>query len=420
MTKRRFPMLAIVTIFTIAAAVSLTAQPSPMWTKASEIQRGQAASMRGTIQELDPAHSSFRLSADGEAPDVLINAITDAVSTQFSGFGAASEVRRGTDGFTQLRKGDRVEIRGTGAPDAVVNVTQVTLLGRKVEQATAKPAMTTALPRTVEGVVRQVNVTDGRLVIESDSREMTTILGRTTTPVYWQGDVYHIANLEVGDRVRIEIESTSNAGVRAKAIDVLQSVRGTSTSGRSTRTVGSVVGRVTRVDTRLETFRISRPGSTEVRVDAGNAKDSNGRAFRVSDLRVGDVVQISGVFESDGTLTANTIRFADQAELDRAPEGEDVNVVGRGEEDRGDTNSSYETVLVYGTVSGTLGSSNLLHVRETNSDRTLEIRVLDDFVVRLKSGSYITADQLKVGDRLAIQAFRNQDDEYIAQTIRIR
>jgi hypothetical protein len=55
-------------------------------------------------------------------------------------------------------------------------------------------------PGRVEGVVRQVNSADGRVVIETDRREMITVRGTATTPVYYRNTVYRISNLEPGDR----------------------------------------------------------------------------------------------------------------------------------------------------------------------------------------------------------------------------
>lgn len=401
----------------LAVAVPAAAQTGATWTKAADIERGQAGSIRGTIQGIDSARSSFRLLADGETTDIRVKAITDAVSTQFVGFGATAEVLRGTKGFGQMRDGDRVQIRGLGAPDAAMSVTHVTLLGRPVSEAVATPALIQAQPGTIEGVIRKVSAADGRIVIETDLRQTTTVIGRTTTPVYWQDDVYRIANLEVGDRIRVEVESTTDAGVRARSIDVLKSVR-QPTAGVAGRTVGSVVGRVTRVDTRTATFRVSRAGQPELRVDAANAFDENRRAFRLSTLRNGDIVQVSGEYESNGTLRANTIRFADESDLDRGQVVDEIDVVDVGDDDDVD-NGGYETMLVYGVVVESLRGSNLLRVRESNEGE-IEVRVLDEFVVRQKSGGYITADRLKAGDRLAIQAFRNEDGDYVAQTIRIR
>ena len=60
-----------------------------------------------------------------------------------------------------------------------------------------------------------------------------------------------------------------------------------------------------------------------------------------------------------------------------------------------------------------------LIVRDT-SNRTLRVNVLDDFVVKTRTGAYSTAERLKVGDSLVIKAYRDADGNYVAQTIRIR
>ena len=79
----------------------------------------------------------------------------------------------------------------------------------------------------------------------------------------------------------------------------------------------------------------------------------------------------------------------------------------------------YETIVITGTVDQALQGNDILRVRDSQG-RTFDLMLVDDFIVRLKSGSYITADQLKSGDRVTAQAFRTPDDRYVAQTIRTR
>ena len=101
----------------------------------------------------------------------------------------------------------------------------------------------------VEGVVRQVNPDEGRVVMETDRREMITVRATSATPVYYRGNTYRISNLEVGDRIRVEPESATSSGteMRARVIDVLQSVQET---GGTARQVGALTGRVVSVDRR--------------------------------------------------------------------------------------------------------------------------------------------------------------------------
>ena len=76
------------------------------------------------------------------------------------------------------------------------------------------------------------------------------------------------------------------------------------------------------------------------------------------------------------------------------------------------------SVTIYGTVRETLSTSPQLVVRDTQG-RSVRINVLEDFVVRTRTG-YTTASKLKENDSLAIKAYRDFEGNYIAQTIRIR
>src|SRR5262249_14764548 len=135
-----------------------------------------------------------------------------AVSTQYNGFGGSingsPEIFMGTTGFANVRVGDRVEVRGVGRNAGTAAAEYVTLLGRPgeapqtgvgqtrtpntISPPTASgttPSTTPIQPGRMEGVVRQVNATDGRIVIETDRREMITIRAAISTPVYYRNNV---------------------------------------------------------------------------------------------------------------------------------------------------------------------------------------------------------------------------------------
>jgi hypothetical protein len=76
--------------------------------------------------------------------------------------------------------------------------------------------------------------------------------------------------------------------------------------------------------------------------------------------------------------------------------------------------------MVYGTVSQSLANGPRLAVRDTQNNSVVSLYVLDDFVVRTRTGGYTTADRLKEGDAVVVKAYRDADGNYIAQTIRLR
>jgi len=349
------------------------------------------------------------------------------VSTQYNGFGdvinGKPEIFLGSKGFANLREGDRLEVRGVGRGNSEVRADQITLVGRSVpasqtgvgETRSPSSVSTPAIGNAatvygqIEGVVRQINVADNRIVVETDRREIFNVRTTNNTPVRYHSDTYQIGNLEVGDRIRVQPDGSSTSGreVRARSIEVLQSVQ----EGTGAR-VSSVTGRVTRVDRAADMARVDT-GRGEVRVDMSRANDSSGRRVRAADLKVDDRVDISGNYgSSSDVFTATTVRFNEDV---FAPPSDQTN-------QGGPDNYGPElvTVTVSGTVIGTLQDSPTLDVKEKATGRIVPVHVTEDFAVRTKSGSYTSADKLNVNDNVLVKAFRDADGNYIAQTIRLR
>ena len=229
----------------LCAAVSAFGQDRTLWRTAADVREGIRGTVVGTVVDTSESQRELTLSADDDRYS-RITVRTDSVSTQYNGFGTvindSPEIFKGSRGFANLRLNDRIEIRGTGRGDGSVLADQVTLLGRSVPSPqtgvgetrpstgvatpTQTPSATQDVFGRVEGVIRQINVTDNRLVVETDRREIFNVRTSSTTPVYYRGDVYQVRNLEIGDRIRVESDGTTLAGreIRARAIDVLRSV----------------------------------------------------------------------------------------------------------------------------------------------------------------------------------------------------
>src|SRR5438132_3175791 len=293
---------SVIFAFSLLVGVSAFGQSSTQWRTSADVREGVRGTIVGTVSDVNEGTGRFRLTPDDDR-NGLVTVEADSVSTQYNGFGGAingsPEIFVGSTGFSNLRTGDRVEVRGVGRNTGVVGADYVTLLGRPVAAdqtgvgqtrtpQTISPPTTSgttpsATPQTVgrvEGIVRTVNAADGRVVIETDRREMITIRGTSTTPVYYRNTVYRISNLEPGDRIRVEAEgpTTSGSELRARTIDVLQS---TQESGGSIAQVGALSGRVTSIDRRNNIVRVDN-GRTEVRVDLSSAVDSAGRRVRAA------------------------------------------------------------------------------------------------------------------------------------------
>ncbi|MBK5258003.1 MAG: hypothetical protein JJE51_00285 [Thermoanaerobaculia bacterium] len=360
--------------------------------------------------DIDEARRQLTLTADDDSTQ-RITLLTDAVSTQYNGFGGmvndTPEVFRGSRGFTQVSVGDRIDIRGTGRGTARVSADQITLLGRSNVSSSGSSSSSA---NVAEGTIRQINLREGRLVIQTD-RRMITVRTTSTTPVYYRGQSYQVANLEVGDRIRIDYEPRTAAAdeITARSIDVTQSVdEGGTVSGDR---VTNVTGRVTRIDRGADTIRVNT-GRSDVTIDVARAGDSSGRRMRASDFKVDDQVDITGSYSSASNIfVASTVRMND-----------DVLGTPRSDSDDSDDRDPAEFVMVTisGTVSESLQTSPTLVVKERTTNRTLHVFATDDFIYRTKAGTYATADRLANGDLVLIKAFRDEDGNLIAQTIRIR
>jgi hypothetical protein len=258
-----------------------------------------------------------------------------------------------------------------------------------------------------------VNAAEGRVVIETDRRQIITVRATSTTPVNYRGDTYRISNLEVGDRIRIDPVSGGSTGneLTARSIDVMQNVQETSGTARQ---VGALTGRVVSIDRQNEAIRIDT-GRGQVRVDLTNAADTSGRRVRASDVQVGDRVDLSGNYSGDSFI-ASTVRFNDDVSAP-TPTGTTV------PRDTTTYGAPVElgVVTIYATVTQSLTASPQLLLRDTqNGNRSIRLYVVEDFPVRTRTSSYTTADRLKEGDSIVVKAYRDADGNYIAQTIRQR
>ncbi|HEV7922300.1 MAG TPA: DUF5666 domain-containing protein [Thermoanaerobaculia bacterium] len=397
---------------------------------------GSRGSIVGTVTDANDGRNELTLDTDDPA-DSPIRVVTDSVSTQYNGFGGvingAPEIYVGSKGFANVRLGDRVEVRGSGNANRTIRADYVTLRGRAIEASqvgvgeTRPPGQVstpTAGPTTsakagdqfgrVEGLVRQVNGQQNLIVIETDGREIVTVRTARATPVWYHGESYNVQNLDVGDRIRVELEPRSGgSNLVARSIDVVQSVQ--DNANTTTTRVGSISGRITSVDRANNAVRIDTSGrGDEVRIDLRSANDATGRAMRATDLRVGDTVEVSGSYSANqmNTFNATTVRMTEDVFASRPPD--------TGTPDYGAGAGDFTTVTIYGTVTGTLADGPRLTIRD-GQGRTMRVLVTEDFVVRGKTTTaYQTADRLKSGDSVVVKAYQDPTGDYIAQTIKLR
>ena len=419
-------------IAVLLATAPVWGQSRAVWRTSADIVEGVSGSIIGTVLDLNDARGEIQIQAEGDRYGT-ISVVTDSVSTQYNGFGdvinGKPEIFLGTRGFSNVREGDRLEVRGVGRGAGEVRADQVTLLGRTVTAPqtgvgdTRSPSVGISTPTVgttatvygrIEGVIRQVNAVENRIVVETDRREIFNVRTSNSTPVTYRGDHYDVSNLEVGDRVRIDSDgsTTTDREIRARSIEVTQSVQ----EGGGAR-VSTVGGRVTRIDRTADVAQIDT-GRGVVRVDMSRAYDATGRRVRAADLQMGDRVDISGNYGSNSQVfSATTVRFVNE---DVFSPGAGTNPTTQPTPEDAPYGADLVTVSVSGTVTETLQNAPTMSIRDRTTGRIITLYVTDDFAVRTKSGSYTTADHLNVNDNVLIKAYRDVDGNYIAQTIRMR
>lgn len=416
-------------------AVSSFGQNSYQWRTAADISEGARGTIVGTVADVDEARGQLQLDSDDPSGGrILVSA--DSLTTQYNGFGGVingqPEIFTGSPGFANVRVGDRLQIRGTGKSTGMVAADYITLLGRPVAApqtgvgttrspnaiSTPTATGTTSSPRVgpIEGTVQQVNASEGRIVIVTDRREIMTIATPVGTPVHYKNNVYRVANLETGDRVRIEPDTAASGTgeVRARSIDVTRSV-GEGTPARGT----TVTGRVSRIDRTVDMVTVDT-GKQSVRVDVATASDNTGHRIRANDFQPGDQVSVTGHYGTSNDLfVADVVRWSNEPPMPAPRTGgatEAGTDVYAGPPSAG---GELPFVTIYGTVRETLANAPQIEIQDSTG-RTIAINVLDDFLVRNRTGGTTTADQLRTGDKVTIKAYRDSEGNYIAQTIRLR
>jgi hypothetical protein len=425
---RRTLHFSMVYVILALAAVSTFAQ--------SGTSSGTAGAYVGTVIDIENGRGRMQIESDDDRY-ARTTIETDSVSTQYFGFGGViagkPEIFTGSSGFSNIRMGDRVSVRGTLRED-VVRADTVTLLGRQVTagsvgvgQTRTQTSVSTPTDDRVtgttppaasvaEGTVRQINLDEGRVVIQTNNRRMITVNTYRNTPVWFRGEQFRINNLEIGDRVRIDVDPrTAQADeVTARRIEVTQSVQESRGSEAQGGTITSITGRVLRVEPGLDYAYIDG-GRGEIRVDMSLAEDPRAERVHARDLRVGDQVEISGSYSRAGDIfQASTVRLNATDTRGGGRAGSTIPVYPDDEFTR------YSIVTFSGTVRETLEDAATIQVHDTDMNRTVRVYVADDFGVRTKGTTYTMANTLRVGDTVLIKAYTDTRGNLIAQTIRLR
>lgn len=390
----------------------------------------QERSLTGTVFDIDLGPGRLQIEVD-DAAKTRCTIETDSLTTTYHNFGTMiagkPEIFIGSAGLANIRLGDRIQVRGPALRDGVYRGERITLVGREIPasqvgvgttrdpsqsntEQTDTRSSSAAQINSIEGTIRQINLDEGRLVVQTSDRRMITVRTYRNTPVYYRGETYRVTNLEIGDRIRVEADSryTPADEISARRIDVTASIQDSGNTTGNAATVTTLVGRVTRLEPGLD-YVYLEAGRGETRVDMRSAEDANGEIVRARDLRVGDNVEILGSYNRVGDMfLASTVRFNSDIGTtdDRVPPRDDL--------------TRYAVVTMTGTITETLEDGPTLGFRDRDSNTVQRIWVTEDFTVRTKGTTYTNAESLRVNDTAVIKAFRDDNGNLVAQTIRLR
>lgn len=411
-------MVKTLRIFAVCALIALTAVST----------FAQSRPPVGTVTDVDEGRGRVQVEYDD---GTVMTLETDSVSTVYHGFGTVingkAEIFMGSSGLSNLRVGDRIEIRGSERGTGVWKADRITLVGRDVAASptgvgTTRPPGSLSTPvddratgttttasgaSGIEGTIRSINEEDGRLVISTDQRRMITVRTFRNTPVVYRGATYRLTNLEIGDRIRVEADTRTSQGdeLTARRITVTQSVQEAGTPSDAGGRVTMIAGRVTSSEPGLDRIFVDT-GRENVRVDMAQAQDQNSSPIHARDLRVDQVVEITGSFNRVGdAFNASTVRLT---ELGGGPVLPDTRF------DRP------ALVTTSGTVTETLDDASTLGLRETDTNEIVRVWATPSLIMKMKNNSFSTVSALKAKDTVIIEAYRDARGNLIAQTVRVR
>ncbi len=248
-----------VLLSTLAVAGCMTSypmwDPPPVETQTPVPNRaGMAVTVEGRVAEIDHDSNSIEVETSGEGAENWVTVELDDETTVFSS-AARDESSRGDEGLDLLEEDDTISVSGTRRDDDTILAHEISLVGNEVT-TTPKPAAPMFEPRShVGGTVRSIDTSIGRFVLETDSYGMVAFYCDGDTPVFFNGVIYQIGNLEVGDGVEVTIGATDDGDPATPWVTAILVTRSVSHDGPPPPAKGDV-GKVAEPDVKLDTIEI--------------------------------------------------------------------------------------------------------------------------------------------------------------------
>jgi riboflavin synthase alpha subunit len=177
---------------------------------------------------------------------------------------------------SKLAVGQRLKVEGDLQADKSVAATEIHVLAADRPEDMHVAGAVTA----IDAAARTLTVGNSTVRVDAATRF---------------DDVKSLADLKIGDMVDIEASRAADGTLLAREIHRLR--------GPPPPAHVEVRGAITAIDAAGLTVQ-----SKLFAVDAGTRMESHGRTFKLSDLKIGDTVEVHGVARADGSLVATRIK----------------------------------------------------------------------------------------------------------------
>ena len=158
---------------------------------------------------------------------------------------------------------------------------------------------------SVRGTVLSVDTSRNTIQVDRGYGSTVTVEYNTSTPVYWNNQTYRAADLERGDEIDVRAQDYGSGRFVAQDITVTRNVSSGGTSSSSSSQLSTVRGTVRYIDTSRHTIELgstswisgftggnSGAGTIVVQYDPSLSVDVQGRLYPVTNLEVGDVIDV--------------------------------------------------------------------------------------------------------------------------------
>lgn len=276
--------------------------------------------IRGTVDRVDTSSRSIWLTN--------VSGYTSMLSSGGSGstvrvyYDEQTQVRFGGQSYRpeDLERGDEVRANvaesGNNLVADVVTVTHDVSGG--TTGSTTYPG--SSVGSSLRGTVTYVDTSRRTIEVNRGYGSNVIVEYGSSTPVYFNGRTYQVADLERGDEIEINVRDLGSNRFSANDITVTRSISGTGGTGSGSSTSASTVrGTVVYHDTSRRQIELEsvtwgsrfNSGTSGNRVivqyDSGMSIDVNGRSQSVSGLERGDVIEVQVDNTTGSVLRANRL-----------------------------------------------------------------------------------------------------------------